>query len=359
MSIGPLAFRACMSSRSSRRTPPSRRFHTWIERMAADKPHHLTFYVFLLACAIVIPVSLPFWIYDTADFFQEVMAEAHGVLLDILIIGWLLFYLRKQGERRLMTQRYREEIDDYLGWQSPEAALRIAGNIRRLNRQGVPSPLRLTEAYLRGANLAEANLEEADLWGADLEGTNLVSAQLSEANLAGARLRGANLERATLIEADLRGADCTEADLERAFMEDADLRGGNFTACDLQYAALPGARLEHARMLGANLRGAHLERTRLHRTLLEGATLHGASLDGADLRGADFTRADFTRADFTGALFPEGEALISLFYDARSLANAKLPPNVEAVLRERCAHLFNGETGEVAPVIAAPQSATS
>lgn len=308
--------------------------------MAAERPHLLTFYVFLLACAIVIPVSLPFWIYDTADFFQEVMAEAHGVLLDILIIGWLLFWLRKQGERRLLTQRYREEIDDYLGWKTPEATLRIAGNIRRLNRQGVKLPLKLTEAYLRGANLAEVNLEQADLWGADLSGANLTGARLSEANIAGANLSGAHLEHATLTDADLRGANCTEADLERAFLEDADLRAVNFTACDLQFASMPGANLEHARLLGANLRGAHLERTRLNKAVFEGATLHGASLDGADLRGADFTRADLSRADLTGTLLPEGEALITLFDDVRSLAGAKLSPAVEATLTEACPHIF-------------------
>jgi BTB/POZ domain-containing protein KCTD9 len=329
-----------MSRTAPRRPPPSRRFHAWVERMAAERPHHLTFYVFLLACAVVIPVSLPFWIYDTADFFQEVMAEAHGVLLDILVIGWLLFWMRKQGERRLMTQRYREEIEDYLGWRTPEATLRIAGNIRRLNRQGVNLPLTLTEAYLHGANLADAKLEEADLWGADLTQAKLPGARLAEANLAGAILRGADLTGASLTGADLRGADCTEADLERAYLENADLRGVNFTACDLQFAAMPGANLEHARLLGANLRGAHLERTRLARTHFEGATLHGASLDGADLRGADFTRADLSRADLTGAILPEGEALITLFDDVRSLVGAKLPREAEAVLTEACPHLF-------------------
>lgn len=311
--------------------------------MAAERPHTLTFYVFLLACAIVIPVSLPFWIHDTADFFQEVMAEAHGVLLDILVIGWLLFYLRKQGERRLLTQRYREEIEDFLGWRTPEATLRIAGNIRRLNRQGVNLPLTLTEAYLHGANLTEANLEEADLWGADLSQARLQGARLAEANLAGANLRGADLTGAVLTAADLRGADCTEADLERAFLEDADLRGATLTACDLQFAALPGARLEHARLLGANLRGAHLERTCLAYALLESANLHGASLDGADLRGADLTRADLTRADLTGAVLPEGDALVTLFDDVRSLAGARLPPHAEKLLRSACPHLFREE----------------
>jgi BTB/POZ domain-containing protein KCTD9 len=197
-----------MEAREKRRKPRSiDRFRARLEVMAADRPHHLTFYIFLIASVIVITISLPFWIYDTADFFQEVMAEAHGVLLDILVIGWLLFYLRKLGERRLITQRYREEIDDFLAWRSPEATLRIAGNIRRLNRLDVPGPLKLTEAYLVDARLDDVDLENADLWGADLSGASLTGAILTNANVAGAKLRGVNLERAVMTGADLRGSD--------------------------------------------------------------------------------------------------------------------------------------------------------
>jgi hypothetical protein len=48
----------------------------------------------------------------------------------------------------------------------------------------IKSEANLEEADLRGANLREANLEEADLRGANLE----------EANLEEANLRGANLD---------------------------------------------------------------------------------------------------------------------------------------------------------------------
>lgn len=335
-----------MDRPSPRHTKHSRfdRLKLRLEVMAADRPHHLTFYIFLIAAAVVIGISLPFWLYDTADFFQEVMAEAHGVVLDILIIGWLLFWLRKLGERRLLTKRYQEEIDDFLAWQSPEATLRIAGNIRRLNRLNIPGPLKLTEAYLVDARLDDVDLREANLWGADLTGASLTSAALDGANFAGAKLRSANLERAILTGADFRGADLTEADLERAFMEEVDLRGANLTACDLQFAALPNANLEHTRLLGANLRGAHLERCNLRRAQFEGANMQGASLDGSDIREADFTRADLRRADLTGALFPEGEALITLFEDARSLEAAKIPDSVQNQLREALPHLFEPET---------------
>ena len=52
-------------------------------------------------------------------------------------------------------------------------------------------------ADLQGANLQGANLLGANLQGADLLGANLQGADLEGANLEGAYLEGANLEGAT------------------------------------------------------------------------------------------------------------------------------------------------------------------
>ncbi len=58
----------------------------------------------------------------------------------------------------------------------------------------------------RGPYLRRANLEGADLRGADLSNSNL-----ARANLKGANLTGANLKNTVLFRADLRGADLTDA----------------------------------------------------------------------------------------------------------------------------------------------------
>ena len=316
------------------------RLREHLERMAAEKPVLLAFYVFLGVACVVIPLSLPFYVTNTWDFLENVAAEAHGMVFDLLVIGWFMLWLNRLAERRLRNNRYREEIDDFLGWRSAEATHRIAGNIRRLNRNGIRDRLKLTEAYLKGANLASAHLEGSDLWGASLQGAQLGSARLNGANLAGADLQGADLERATLVAADLRGANLTETDLERAFLEEADLRGANLTGADLQFTSLPRANLERTRLIGANLRGAHLEGANLRGADFEGATLHGASLDGATLADAHFLDADLERADLTGAVLPNGAALVALFAEARSLRGAKLDPTAERALHADLPHLF-------------------
>ncbi|ECZ9315143.1 pentapeptide repeat-containing protein [Salmonella enterica subsp. enterica serovar Newport] len=64
-----------------------------------------------------------------------------------------------------------------------------------------------SRANLRGANLCDANLRDADLRGANLCDANLRDADLRGANLRDADLRGANLCDANLCDANLRDAN--------------------------------------------------------------------------------------------------------------------------------------------------------
>lgn len=316
------------------------RIRSKIEAMAAERPVALAFFVFLGAMFVVIPISLPFYINHPLSFWENILAEAHGTLFDLLIIGWFLLWLNKTGERRRQNNRYREEIDDYLGWASPEATHRIAGNIRRLNRGGVVERMRLTEAFLKGANLAGAQLRKADLWGADLERAILREALLQGASLAGADLRAADLERADLTEADLRGCSLQEADLERAHLERADLRGASLNGADLQYAGLAGSDLQRANFTGANLRGANLEGADLRGANLCDANLRGANLEGANLHDVELEGTDLLGANLVQAKLPPLSDLLTAFRGAKTLFGAEFHPDVEEELQRAFPRLF-------------------
>lgn len=306
-----------------------------LERLAAEKPVLLAFFVFVAMTFIVVPASLPYWLDDPRDFLKEIMAESYGTLFDLLIIGWFLMWLNKRAERYMINTRYREEIEDFLGWKSQEATHRIAGNIRRLNRSGIRDRIRLTEAYLSGANLSGAKLRRSDMWGTSLNSALLGASDLREANLAGSNLENTILEQADLTGADLRGALMKDADLERASMDSADLRGVNLIGADLQYASLRHARLERSTLIGANLRGANLEGASLERCLLEGANLEGANLTGAKLDGADLGRAFLA-----GATLSQNGELLDSFRNVKSLHRTRLDPGPEKKLKEAFPHLF-------------------
>jgi hypothetical protein len=228
-----------------------------IEILRAERPVLLSFLVFLVVAGAVVPASLDYWT-GSPDFIANLYAEAHGVLMDLLLFGCLLLWFDRKAERQRRLDRYRDELNDFLGWRSDHAKHRLVGTIRRMNREG-ESPNSLKKAYLHGA----------DLEGADLSGVHLQHADLSEANLRDASLKGAYFGATDLSGADLSGADLSEAHF------------GAFTGL-LSPNAERSTTLAGASLRGANLRG--LSDARLD-IFCEAATLYKALLDD-DLESA-------------------------------------------------------------------------
>lgn len=88
-----------------------------------------------------------------------------------------------------------------------------------------------------GANLAEANCEDANFIGAKLTEVNFTRANLSGANLAGVNLTKANLTRANLDGAILRGANVTRTLAQRTIFAAIDLR--DVQGLELMYHLTP------------------------------------------------------------------------------------------------------------------------
>ncbi|WP_037832992.1 pentapeptide repeat-containing protein [Streptomyces sp. NRRL S-1831] len=155
----------------------------------------------------------------------------------------------------------------------------------------------LEEARSRRAELQNADLGGANLVFAKLLGTDLRAAKLERANLFGAKLWGVDFAGADLRKADLHTADLREANLQGADLQGADLRGADFYYADLRGAFLQGADLSGARLRGATLYGAHLSGANLRNANLQDADLTGTTLDGTKLRGANLAEAKLQQAD--------------------------------------------------------------
>ena len=124
------------------------------------------------------------------------------MLLDILVFGVLILCLNKLTEKRMEIRRYIDEIDDFRGWKSEEAAYRNAGNLKRLKRNGYKGNIDLKNCYLGGVDMKKDGLLE--YFKKHLAGINLVEGKLQNADLRGAKLMIADLEVANLESADLR-----------------------------------------------------------------------------------------------------------------------------------------------------------
>jgi uncharacterized protein YjbI with pentapeptide repeats len=192
-----------------------------------------------------------------------------------------------------------------------EHLARLKQGVEAWNQWRAANPyiwLDLSEANLQGADLSGANLRKATLIKADLSEATLIKADLTRADLTGTLLREADLTRADLTGTLLSKADLTEADLTQAHLREA-----NLTEADLT----------RANFAGANLTGAALVRA-----LLTQAFLTGVNLTDAYVGGTNFADVDLSTARGLDMVLHVGPSTIGI--DTLYRSNGNIP---EAFLR--------------------------
>ena len=141
--------------------------------------------------------------------------------------------------------------------------------------------------YLNHAVLLRANLESAELSGADLTEALLEEANAKRTGLGMACLKKAHMFRCNLEESTLSLAD----------FEEADLRSSN----------LCNARIRETKLIGADLTNADLRNTDMSLSVVDKATFNNANLREARLRAirgfesASWIGADTRNVSFAGA----------------------------------------------------------
>lgn len=225
-----------------------------------EKPLLTSTIVLFVVAIIVLSLSLKYYLRDFDTFYQQVLAEAHGMIFDIAVIGILIFWLNQNGEIRQRIRTYKDEIDDFRMWESEEAAFRTVGNIKRLNRH------KIFEINLVNCHLPRTNLNYVNLTGSNMNSANISQSSLIEANLENARLNQTNFENSNLNQINLRGAYASGSNFKDAF--------------------LIKAQFENAFLIKSNFSNAYLMEANLQNAYLMGADFENASLYKADLRGA-------------------------------------------------------------------------
>ncbi|MEQ9442497.1 MAG: pentapeptide repeat-containing protein [Cyclobacteriaceae bacterium] len=258
------------------------RWKLLLERIKTIPEHPvLTSFLVLFALAvIVIGLSYSYYVEDYYNFVGQVLAEAHGMLFDIAVIGILIYWLNESGQKRLRIRMYQDEIDDFRLWESEESAFRTAGNIKRLNRYN-KYKLDLVNCYLKRTNLSHIILKGSNLNSANITHSNLIQCSLENARMNQTDFQGSNLNQANLTRSYASGANFSntfmiKANLEGSFLIKADFENALLTEADLKSTVLLGANLKNANLFKADLRGA--EGLTVEQ-LLEVKTLQQAKLD--------------------------------------------------------------------------------
>ena len=147
-------------------------------------------------------------IYDTK--IEDVVVEAHGLWLDLLIFGILFSIYESLSKKRTEIDTHLDTIEAFREWHEPESKFRIVNSVRKLNMNDVTA-LPLYECFLDHANLENTNLENAIISGSSMKYVNF-----SGANLKGAEMTDVDLKYSSLENANFRNADLTASDLRGA-----------------------------------------------------------------------------------------------------------------------------------------------
>ena len=234
----------------------------------------------VILAALVLGLSYSYYVEDNYNFVGQVLAEAHGMLFDIAVIGILIYWLNENGQQNLRIRTYKDEIDDFRLWESEEAAFRTVGNIKRLNRHNI------FDIDLVNCHLAKTNLSYVNLSGANLNSANITNSNLEHSNLENARMNQTNFEHSNLNRAQLQKSYASGATFDNTFLMAADLSGSFLIKASFKNAFLTEANLRGAFMMGVDLENATLYKADLREAegltieqLLQAKSLHQALLD--------------------------------------------------------------------------------
>lgn len=236
--------------------------HTWqfFERVI-EKPVLTTFLVFLLIASVVFNVSFPYYFKMDEEFYQNLLAEFHGTLVDILVIGILILWLNKIGEKKVRISSYLDEIEDFREWRSEEAKYRIVGNIRRLNRDKVYS-LPINNLDLNDITLKYINLRSSKVNYSNFSNSNFIEINFAHSKMHQTKFKNTYLNKCNFRNALMSGSFLPYAKIIKTSFEYAYLFMANFEETDIMDVSFYGADLTFADFKNANLFNADLRNTR-------------------------------------------------------------------------------------------------
>lgn len=237
----------------------------------------LTPVVILLAFGLVIALITGFWPFVVAhtlnaetwglysrDFFENVLVEAHGAIIDLFVVGVVLFWFEKRRGKADTISSHTKTLADLKFYRGSDASYRILGEVKRLLELGVTS-FQLPEALLNDVEVSDVTLKNSNLRATNFSNTTLKRVVLENcecdaAIFAGARfrhvtLRNVRLRRTKFQNAQLNGCDFSGCEIDMADFTNANLRSAIFRGVDCRGVKFKNADLRSANFIGAkNLR---------------------------------------------------------------------------------------------------------
>lgn len=193
-------------------------------------------------------------LYDR-NFWENILVESHGLLLDILVLGVLVVWLELRRNNKQFIYRHKEDISDLAHLDTPEINMKKVGIIKRLNSINiydidVPN-LVLTNAKAKGLKFKNSKLIGFKLSNGSLHSFSYEDSNLRSSDFSGSRILNTEFIRCNLYKTDFTncqasGTDFTDSCLDRVKFIGANMTSANFRGSDLIGASFEGANLRNA-----------------------------------------------------------------------------------------------------------------
>jgi uncharacterized protein YjbI with pentapeptide repeats len=201
--------------------------------------------------AIVALVILLILDYCLKIDYKDIIVEAHGLLMDIILFGILITLYESITGKKERIKDLKEQLEDFRQWEEKEATYRIIGIFKRLKQLGVKE-IDLSLCFLQGAYFDDKF---------EMQGVNF-----SHTRMQNSRLNSVNFKNVVLFQAKL----------ENCFMSNVDFTEANLKAVSFNNSKL----LHNVKFNNANLENAELLKITYDKTTdLKGANLMGAFVD--------------------------------------------------------------------------------
>jgi BTB/POZ domain-containing protein KCTD9 len=215
-------------------------------------------------CELSLLKNVSFLLTGSAEFYKNVLVEAHGMLMDLLIIGVFIVGLNILSKKKDERKNYKEQIDDFRHWNAPEASFRIAGILKRIIALG-DNRINLFQCNIKGVLLNHVSISNSECWAVNFKNSTLQDITFTKCKLKGATFDDCTasgiqfhkcfLKIGRFVNAKLSGASFKTCNLVRANFENADLRSSSFTDSDCEDTNFQNADLSNANFIGVhNLR---------------------------------------------------------------------------------------------------------
>lgn len=194
------------------------------------------------------------------DFWENILVEAHGMVIELVIVGVLVIWLDSRRSTNSEIVRLNEDLVDYAQLDFPEINVKKLGHIKRLNAAGIMQinvqNLALNGLNVRGICIRNSKTIGLKVSNGTVSSSSFINVQMRSSNFENTTIKNSKFENCNLLKSKFGNATCkgisfSNSVIERVDFINCNLQSSNFSNCDMRGVKLEGANLKQCSFQGA------------------------------------------------------------------------------------------------------------